>query len=144
VEIICDGVHVHPALVRLAIAAKRPSRVIAITDATAAAGLPIGGRASLGGQPITAGDGTARLADGTIAGSVLTMDRAFQMLVGTIGLSIVDAAMLCATTPARELALVGHGILAADAAADLVILDANLQVVQTYVAGQLVYARAAA
>jgi N-acetylglucosamine-6-phosphate deacetylase len=141
VEIICDGVHVHPSLVRLAIAAKRASRVMAITDATAAAGLPIGGHASLGGQPITAGDGTARLADGTIAGSVLTMDRAFQTLVGEVGVSIVDAATLCATTPARELGLVGHGIIAPDAVADLVVLDANFAVVQTYVGGQLAFAR---
>ncbi len=140
-EIICDGVHVHPALVRLAIAAKGPGRVMAITDATAAAGLPVGGRAALGGTPITAGDGTARLDDGTIAGSVATMDRVFQMLTGAMGLSLVDAATVCATTPARELALVGHGVLAPDAIADLVVLDAQYDVVQTYIGGQLVYAR---
>ena len=143
-ELICDGVHVHPALVRMAIAAKHPSRVMAISDATAVAGLPVGATASLGGTPITAGSSTAILPDGTIAGSILTLDRAFQMLVGTIGLSLVDAATLCATTAARELGLVGHGVLAPDAVADLVILDANFSVVQTYVAGQLVYARRAA
>ncbi len=141
-EIICDGFHVHPALIRMAIAAKRPSRILAITDATAAAGLPVGSRAFLGGQVITAGESTALLPDGTIAGSVLTMDRAFQTLVGTVGLSLVDAATICATTPARELGLVGHGVLAPEAVADLVVLDANFSVVQTYLAGQLVYARA--
>ncbi|HEV2983318.1 MAG TPA: amidohydrolase family protein, partial [Vicinamibacterales bacterium] len=141
-EIICDGVHVHPALVRVAIAAKGPSRVMAITDATAAAGLPVGGRAALGGQPIVARESTAVLADGTIAGSVATMERVFQVLVATVGLSPRDAAALCATTPARELGLAGHGVLATDAAADFVILDANFFVVQTYVGGQLVYARA--
>ena len=140
-EIICDGMHVHPALIRTAIAAKRPSRIFAITDATAAAGLPPGSRAMLGGQPITAGEHTALLSDGTIAGSVLTMDRAFQTLVGRIGVALVDAATICATTPARELGLVGHGVLAAEAVADLVVLDANFSVVQTYVAGQLVYSR---
>src|SRR5207302_1806623 len=122
-------------------AAKRPSRILAITDATAAAGLPPGSRATLGGRPITAGESTALLDDGTIAGSVLTMDRAFQTLVNRVGLSLVDAATVCATTPARELGLVGHGLLAPDAVADFVILDANLSVVQTYIAGQLVYAR---
>jgi len=140
-EIICDGFHVHPALVRAAIAAKRPSRVMAITDATAAAGLPPGSRARLGGRPILAGDSTALLDDGTIAGSVLTMDRAFQILIGRVGLSPVDAVTLCATTPARELGLVGHGILAPEAAADLVVLDQNFTVVQTYVGGQLAYSR---
>lgn len=142
-EIICDGFHVHPAIVRTAIAAKRPSRVFAITDGTALSGLGAGARAMLGGQTITAGESAARLDDGTLAGSTLTMDRAFQMLVGSIGLSVVDAATLCATTAARELGLVGHGVLAPDAVADVVVLDANFAVVQTYIAGQLVYNRAA-
>src|SRR5439155_1712923 len=60
-ELICDGFHVHPAVVRTAIAAKRPSRVLAISDGTAAAGLPVGARAALGGQPIRVGDGAAFL-----------------------------------------------------------------------------------
>jgi N-acetylglucosamine-6-phosphate deacetylase len=140
-EIICDGAHVHPALIRTAIAAKRPSRIFAITDGTAASGLPAGSTARLGDQPITAGEHTALLPDGTIAGSTLTMDRAFQILVGRVGLSLVDAATICATTPARELGLVGHGVLAPGAIADLVVLDANFSVVQTYLAGQLVYSR---
>src|SRR6185295_814846 len=140
-EIICDAFHVHTAMVRTAIAAKRPARVFAITDGTAASGLAVGTRARLGGRTITAGESGAVLDDGTLAGSTLTMDRAFRVLVGLIGLSLVDAATICATTQARELGLVGHGVLAPEAAADLVVLDANFSVVQTYVAGQLVYAR---
>ena len=141
-ELICDGVHVHPALVRTAVAAKRPQRILAITDGTGAAGLPDGSEAVLGGRPISARNGAAYLADGTLAGSVLTMDAAFRMLVERIGLSLVDATTMCATTPARELGLVGHGLLAVDAAADVVVLDAHLGVVQTYVGGQLAYSRA--
>ena len=114
---------------------------MAITDATAVAGLPVGGRASLGGHSITAAESAALLDDGTIAGSVTTMDRVFQFLVAAVGLSLVDAATLCATTPARELGLVGHGVLALGAAADLVVLDANFAIVQTYVGGQLAYSR---
>jgi N-acetylglucosamine-6-phosphate deacetylase len=140
-EIICDGFHVHPALIRAAIRAKTPSRVLAITDGTAVAGLPAGARARLGGQPIVAGPSAAVLEDGTLAGSVLTMDRAFQVLVGRVGLSLVDAVAVLSTTPARELGLLGHGVLAPEAAADLVVLDANFTVIQTYVSGRLAYSR---
>ncbi len=140
-ELICDGFHVHPALVRTAIAAKRPSRVLAITDGTAASGLPAGGTVSLGDETISVGETAAFLRDGTLAGSVLTMDGAFRMLVERAGLSLVDAATMCATTPARELGLVGHGVLAVDGIADVVILDRRLSVVQTYVGGQLAYSR---
>jgi len=140
-EIICDGFHVHPALIRAAISAKRPSRVLAITDGTAASGLPAGAHARLGGQSIIADPTGARLPNGTLAGSTLTMDRAFQNLVSRIGLSVVDAVTLTATTPARELGLVGHGLLAEDAPADLVVLDSNFSVVQTYIGGRLAYAR---
>jgi N-acetylglucosamine-6-phosphate deacetylase len=115
--------------------------MVAISDGTAASGLPVGSRASLGGQTITAAEQAAFLADGTLAGSVLTMDRAFRALVEGMGFSLVDAATMCATTPGRELGLVGHGILAEGAVADLVVLDGQLSVVQTYVGGQLAYAR---
>jgi N-acetylglucosamine-6-phosphate deacetylase len=141
-ELICDGVHVHPAIVRVAIGAKHPSRIMAITDGTAGAGLPAGTRTSIGGRPITVRD-AAYLDDGTLAGSVLTMDRAFERLVTLIGLTPVDAAVLCSTTPARELGLHGHGVLAAGAAADLVVLDGKLRPVQTWIGGELVYDRAA-
>jgi N-acetylglucosamine-6-phosphate deacetylase len=140
-ELICDGFHVHPGLVHAAIAAKRPSRVMAITDATAVAGLPPGGRAHLGRQPIVAGESTALLADGTVAGSLATMDRVFQLLAGSAGVSLVDAATVCATTPARQLGLNGYGLIAPEAIADLTVLDQNLAVVQTYIGGQLVYSR---
>jgi N-acetylglucosamine-6-phosphate deacetylase len=142
-ELICDGQHVHPALVRTAVAAKRPPRVIAITDATAVAGLPVGRRARLGGRSITAGESVALLDDGTVAGSVWTMDRVFETLVGRMGFPLVDAVTLCSTTAARELGLVGHGVLAPEAVADVVVLDQRFRVVQTYIGGQLVYARPA-
>jgi N-acetylglucosamine-6-phosphate deacetylase len=141
-ELICDGFHVHPALIHAAIAAKGPSRLMAITDATAAVGLPPGTWASLGRQPITAGEAAAHLRDGTVAGSIVTMDRVFQLLVEKIGLSLIDAATVCSTTPARELGLFDHGVLMPEAVADFAVLDANLQVVQTYIAGQLAYSRA--
>jgi N-acetylglucosamine-6-phosphate deacetylase len=141
-ELICDGFHVHRALVRAAIAAKGPSRIMAVSDGTAASGLRVGAWTSLGGLEVTVGESAAYLRDGTVAGSITTMDRMFQALVTEMGLSLIDAVTICSTTPARELGLFGHGILAPEAAADLVVLDSNLRVVQTYVAGQLVYSRA--
>jgi N-acetylglucosamine-6-phosphate deacetylase len=139
-ELICDGVHVHPSMMRVAVAAKRAARVMAITDGTAVSGLPAGSVAHLGGQRITATGSAAVLDDGTLAGSTLTMDAAFRMLVNGVGCSLVDAAAMCAGTPAREVGL-GESILAAGAPADLVVLDADLEVLQTYVGGKLAYAR---
>jgi len=140
-ELICDGHHVHPAALQIAIAAKHPERVMAITDATAGAGLAVGARAALGGRPITVRDAGAYLDDGTLAGSVLTMDQAFSLLVGRVGLSLPDAVTMCATTPARELGLHGLGVIVAGALADLTVFDRNLTVAQTYVGGRLVYQR---
>jgi N-acetylglucosamine-6-phosphate deacetylase len=83
----------------------------------------------------------ALLEDGTLAGSTLTMDRAFRTLVGSFGVSIVDAAVLCSTTPARQLKLTGFGVIQEDAFADLVVLDRQLHVVRTFIDGQEVYER---
>jgi N-acetylglucosamine-6-phosphate deacetylase len=138
-EIICDGVHVHTPMIQLAIAAKGTDRIMAITDGTAAAGLPDGCFASLGQRRICVRDGAAYLDDGTLAGSVATMDLVFWFLVKQVGLSLPDAARLCSTTPGRESGLHDCGVIAAGALADLVVLDANLRVKQTYVGGQLAF-----
>jgi N-acetylglucosamine-6-phosphate deacetylase len=137
-ELICDGVHVHPAMMRVAIAAKRPERIMAITDGTGGSGLPRGSKASLGGRAISIRD-AAYLDDGTIAGSVLTMDRAFARLTLELGLSLSEAATICATTPARALGLQGFGVIAPGAVADLVVLDRDLRVLQTWVSGVLAF-----
>jgi len=133
--------HVHPAVVRMAVAAKTPSRVMAVSDGTAASALPPGSSALLGHRRIIATASCAQLEDGTTAGSVLTMDVAFRRMTHEMGFSPVDAAIMCSTTPARELGLVGHGVIADGAVADLVVLDRDGLVVQTYVGGRLAYAR---
>lgn len=133
-EIVCDGVHVHAAAVRAAVAAKGASKMMAITDGTAGSGLPPGAHATLGGRRITVRD-AAYLEDGTLAGSVLTMDRAFAVLVKSMGFTLIDAAHLCSTTPARELGLHGFGAIAEGATADFVVLDEGLNVVETYISG---------
>jgi N-acetylglucosamine-6-phosphate deacetylase len=134
-EIICDGHHVHPSLISTAIRLKSPSRMIAITDGTAAAGLPRGSRARLGDQTIIAGDRTAVLEDGTLAGSILTMDGAFRRL-REWGWTLPEVARMCATTPADALGLRNAGSIAPGHVADLVVLDADFRVSQTYIGGE--------
>jgi len=140
-ELVCDGHHVHPAVMRVAITAKSPSRMMAITDGTAGSGLPTGTRAEIGGYALTVQD-VARYDDGTIAGSVVTMNRVFACLVGTVGLDLIGAAQMCATTPARELRLSDQGAIAPGFLADLAVLDASLDVEQTWVGGKKVFSKA--
>jgi N-acetylglucosamine-6-phosphate deacetylase len=135
-ELICDGYHVHPALMRVALRAKGAGGILAITDGTAGSGLPVGTRTRLGGMPIVVTARTAELDDGTLAGSVLTMDGAFRMLATTAGASLVEASLMCSTSPARQLGLSELGRIAPAAIADLVVLDSNLRVRETYVAGE--------
>jgi N-acetylglucosamine-6-phosphate deacetylase len=135
-EVICDGVHVHPAMVRVALAAKGPSHFMAITDGTAGSGLPRGSTTAIGGRRITVGD-IASLDDGTFAGSVLTMNQAFAKLVRTMGVTLIDAAAVCATTPARALGLKDLGVIAKGAIADLAVLDREFQVTHTFISGRL-------
>jgi N-acetylglucosamine-6-phosphate deacetylase len=133
-ELILDGYHVHPAVAATAIRAKRVERVMAITDASAGAGLPVGSKVSLGGRAVTVTEDACFLDDGTLCGSRLTMDGAFRRLVG-LGFTRVEASRLCSGTQAAELGLSGQGVIAPGALADLVVLDRNLQVVTTYVGG---------
>ena len=135
-EIICDGHHVHPSLVSVAIRVKSVSRMMAITDGTAAAGLAPGARARLGDQTIIAGEKTAVLENGTLAGSILTMDAAFRMLVGRIGLSLPDASRMCATTPAEAMKAADIGAIAVGKWADLTVLSRDLRVSRVYIGGE--------
>jgi N-acetylglucosamine-6-phosphate deacetylase len=134
-EIICDGFHVHPALVSLAVRLKSVRRLMAITDGTAGSGLRVGSRTRLGEQQIIVTERTAELEDGTLAGSLLTMDAAFRSLVTRTGLSLPDASRMCSTTPAAEMGLTDAGAIAEGQAADLVVLGPGLAVRQTYLAG---------
>ncbi len=138
-EIIADGYHVHPAMLQMAIRAKGRGRVAAITDAAAVAGLPPGATARLGEATIRVGARCAELADGTIAGSITTMDAAFRLLVNTVGLSVEDAAHVTATTPAAAAGRPDLGRLAPGHPADLVVLDRDFRVRQTWVGGRCVW-----
>jgi N-acetylglucosamine-6-phosphate deacetylase len=135
-ELICDGYHVHPAMCGVAIAAKGPAGVMAITDGTSGSGQPVGSTGRLGGRTIHVREEAAFLDDGTLAGSTLTMDRAFRNIVTRFGRSMVEAAQMCATTPARQMDLDGVGRIAVGAMADVVVLDRELRVVCTVIGGE--------
>ena len=139
-ELICDGYHVHPAVCAVTIAAKGARNVIAITDGTAGSGQPLGSVETLGGRAIHVRDQAAFLDDGTLAGSTLTMDRAFRNIVTSFRRSLVDAVWMCSTTPARQLGLTELGRIEEGAVADLVVLDRDLRVVRTFIDGEEAYA----
>lgn len=127
VELICDGTHLHPDVLAMAIAAAGPDRVALITDAMIAAGMA-NGRYLLGALDVDVTDGVAKLVDadgnlGSIAGSTLTMAGAFAYVVDRVGVSIPDAARMAATTPARAHRLVGTGTIGVGNQADLCLVD---------------------
>jgi N-acetylglucosamine-6-phosphate deacetylase len=137
VELIADGVHLHPAVLRTAFAAK-PGRTLLVTDAMAAAGSPDGDY-RLGPMSIEVREGVARLADGSgtgaIAGSTLTMDAAVRFAVRTAGLPLLDVVHAASTTPAAAWGLSDVGALEAGRRADLVVLDDGLEVVRVMRSG---------
>jgi N-acetylglucosamine-6-phosphate deacetylase len=138
VELIGDGQHIHPAIMRTVWAAKGAARVAAVTDGTAGSGLPRGSITGLGGKPVRVDD-MARLDDGTIAGSVATMDQILSQWVKEVRVGIVDAVVMCATTPAADVRRSDLGRLAPGAHADCVVLDRQLRVRETWIAGACVY-----
>ncbi len=129
VELINDGVHVHPAMLRLAMHEAGASRTALITDAMAATGMG-DGRYPLGPMTVDVEDGVARLTEGgSIAGSTLTMDVAFKRTVEQVGLSLVDTARMASLTPARALGQGDEiGSITIGKRADLVVLDDALEV----------------
>ena len=140
-EIIADGVHVHPAAVRILVRAKRVAGAVLITDSIAAAGLPAG-EYHTGGLNITVADGIARLSDGTLAGSTLTMDRGVANLVAFGAASRAEALAMGSYNPACVIGLHERkGYIAVGRDADLIGLDDALTVQWTMVGGELVYRR---
>lgn len=136
-ELIPDLLHVHPGAIKVALRAI--PRLYAVTDATAAAGMPDGDY-QLGSQTVHKCLGGVRLADGTLAGSALTMDAALRNLV-SIGLDLADAAQRVSANPAAYMGLGDRGLLQAGAFADLVVLDEALRVQAVYVEGVPVCSR---
>jgi N-acetylglucosamine-6-phosphate deacetylase len=136
--IIVDGLHVHSAMVALAWQLKGGRGLFLVTDAMAAAGMPPGDY-ELGHLNVHVDGHTARLDDGTLAGSLLSMDTALRNLVAFTGCSLTDALPALTRIPADLLGMPQKGRLFAGCAADLVLLSADLQVQGTILAGELVY-----
>ncbi len=142
-ELICDGVHVAPELVRLWFRSKGVERAILVTDAMSAAGMP-DGRYKLGELDVDVADGRAMLAGDlergahTLAGSVLTMDRAVSTLRQFTGASLADATRLASHNPAAMLGRPELTRLAPGSLANLNRFDAGGRLVATYVQGELV------
>ena len=134
-ELIADGVHLHPDIVRFII--ESPSRPVLVTDAMAAAGADEGDY-KLGALDVRVSSGQARLADGTIAGSVLTLSAAVRYAVHTAGVPTEVAVRAATQNPADLIGLVDRGRLAAGNRADLNVLGAGLRVTATLQAGRWV------
>lgn len=133
-ELIADGVHSHPAALWIA-ARMMPYRIALVTDAMRACGLA-DGNYKLYEHDVTVGDGAARLADGTLAGSVLTMDRAVKNMVELAGLPIEYVLPLATSVPAKIAGVADcKGKIEVDYDADLVVLDERLEVEQVVVRG---------
>ncbi|MCX7750834.1 MAG: amidohydrolase family protein, partial [Candidatus Bipolaricaulota bacterium] len=131
-ELVLDGVHVHPAFVRLVVEFLRGrgelSRLCLVSDATAAAGMP-DGVYPLGGREVQLRGGEVRLPDGTLAGSALTLDQALRNAVRFGGLSLAEALPLVTANPARVVGRTGGlAELVVGARADLILLGSDLQV----------------
>jgi N-acetylglucosamine-6-phosphate deacetylase len=137
-ELICDNVHAHPAAQRLAYQLKGPEKIILITDSMRACALG-DGVSELGGQKVFVRGANATLADGTIAGSVLTLDRALANFKITAGLTVPEVVQLVTLNPARELGETRRGRLEPGCRADLTLFDADFKIHATYVGGLQVY-----
>jgi N-acetylglucosamine-6-phosphate deacetylase len=126
-ELIADGVHVDQGAMRMLLAAKGPGKMILVSDGTAATGMP-DGNYRLGTLEVTVSGGVSRGADGQLAGSTLSLDRALHNML-TLGVPFADALAMLTENPARLLGLEARkGVLAPGADADLVFLDAQMQV----------------
>ena len=138
VELIADGVHLHPAVVRAAIEAAGPERVALVTDAIAAAGCE-DGAFQLGTVAIDVTWGVARVhGTSTIAGSTATMDALFRAVAGPgSDAALAAAVQMTSATPARALGLDGVGELRVGYDANLVVLDGDLQVNAVMVRGRM-------
>jgi N-acetylglucosamine-6-phosphate deacetylase len=138
-QLIADNIHVHPAMLALALRCKGANGIILVTDAMGGAGMP-DGEYHLGGLSVTVQEGVARVADGSLAGSTLTLERGVLNMAAAAGLGLPEALIMATRTPAHALGLAHRkGSLALGMDADLILLDEDANVRLTMIAGEIVY-----
>lgn len=138
-ELIADNIHVHPAVQKILLDVKTPSGVILITDAIRAAGLPEG-EYMLDDRSVNIQDGAVRLQDGTLAGSILTMERALQNLCSATGRSLEELWVTSSLNAARAIGISSRkGSLEAGKDADVVLLNDAFKVHFTVAQGEIVF-----
>ncbi len=133
--VIVDGVHVHPATLRLLLASRPAGQVVLVSDAMPPAGTTLD-RFTLGGRTILRRDGRLETEEGVLAGADLDMAQAVRNAVALLGLDGAEALRMASTYPARAMGLADRGRLAPGLRADLVLLRENLDPVGTWIAGQ--------
>jgi N-acetylglucosamine-6-phosphate deacetylase len=137
-EIIADGIHVNPSVVRLFARAKQKAKVLLVTDAISATDMP-DGRYVLGTDTVEVVNGVCRDAEGRLAGSTLSQEVALRNFVEWTGWTLEDALLSVTVNPAKALGLDKKGVLEPGADADIAIMDRNFRVVKTFVGGKLVW-----
>lgn len=141
VQVICDGVHLHPAIIRLIRAVKGSSKVILITDSIRGAGLPDGDYEHKG-QNFFVRDGIARTPEGGLSGSTLTLDQAVRNYMRFTGASLEETVSTITSVPALEMGLENHkGRIAVGYDADLVWLSQDYEVTKTFVMGEIIFSK---
>jgi N-acetylglucosamine-6-phosphate deacetylase len=138
-ELIADTIHVHPAIFKILIDMKHKSKIVLITDSMRA-GCMKAGIYELGGQKVIVKNGAARLQDGTLAGSVLTLNKAVKNLIKHSDLEIYDVIAMATLIPAKVINMDSKkGSLQVGCHADIVIFDADIDVFLTIVEGEIVF-----
>ncbi len=140
-ELIADNIHVHPVMQRILLRLKGQEKVILITDAMRACLLGEG-RYDLGGQMVNVKEGTAKLDNGTIAGSTLRLHEGVRNFAKNSGVSLAQVIQLVTSNPAQAIKIDDHkGSLTVGKDADIIIFDANVSIIATFVRGKKVYGR---
>ena len=136
-EMICDGIHLNPGAMDLAVKAKGKDGIILMSDAMMATGLKEG-KYELGGQAVYVKDGAARLKEGNLAGSTLTLNKSVYNMVNMVGVKLEDAIRMATLNPAKAIGVDNEkGSIEVGKDADLIIFDENINISKAIVKGKI-------